>query len=29
VWELAKQRIASGAFGIFLLDECTYLLHCG
>jgi len=28
-WELAKQRIASGAFDIFLLDEFTYLLHFG
>lgn len=28
-WELAKQRIASGAFDLFLLDEFTYLLHFG
>jgi cob(I)alamin adenosyltransferase len=28
-WELAKQRIASGAYDIFLLDEFTYLLHFG
>jgi cob(I)alamin adenosyltransferase len=28
-WEVAKQRIASGAFDIFLLDEFTYLLHFG
>jgi len=28
-WELAKQRIVSGAFDIFLLDEFTYLLHFG
>jgi cob(I)alamin adenosyltransferase len=28
-WELAKQRIASGAFDIFLLDEFTYVLHFG
>jgi cob(I)alamin adenosyltransferase len=28
-WELAKQRIASGAFDVFLLDEFTYLLHFG
>jgi cob(I)alamin adenosyltransferase len=28
-WELAKQRITSGAFDIFLLDEFTYLLHFG
>src|SRR5262249_11506435 len=28
-WELAKQRIASGALDIFLLDEFTYLLHFG
>ena len=28
-WKLAKQRIASGAFDIFLLDEFTYLLHFG
>ena len=27
--ELAKQRIASGAFDIFVLDEFTYLLHFG
>jgi hypothetical protein len=26
---VAKQRIASGAFDIFLLDEFTYLLHFG
>ncbi|HEU5102234.1 MAG TPA: cob(I)yrinic acid a,c-diamide adenosyltransferase [Roseiflexaceae bacterium] len=28
-WELAKQRIVSGEFDIFLLDEFTYLLHFG
>ena len=28
-WELAKQRIASGAFDLFVLDEFTYLLHFG
>jgi cob(I)alamin adenosyltransferase len=28
-WELAKQRIASGAFDLFLLDEFTYVLHFG
>lgn len=28
-WEMAKQRIASEAFDIFLLDEFTYLLHFG
>jgi cob(I)alamin adenosyltransferase len=28
-WDLAKQRIASGAFDVFLLDEFTYLLHFG
>jgi cob(I)alamin adenosyltransferase len=28
-WELAKQRIASGEYDIFLLDEFTYLLHFG
>ncbi|MGE3537730.1 MAG: cob(I)yrinic acid a,c-diamide adenosyltransferase [Candidatus Tectimicrobiota bacterium] len=28
-WELAKQRIASGDFDLFLLDEFTYLLHFG
>jgi cob(I)alamin adenosyltransferase len=28
-WALAKQRIASGAFDVFLLDEFTYLLHFG
>ena len=28
-WELAKRRIASGEFDIFLLDEFTYLLHFG
>ena len=28
-WELAKQRIASGEYDVFLLDEFTYLLHFG
>jgi cob(I)alamin adenosyltransferase len=28
-WELAKRRIASGEYDIFLLDEFTYLLHFG
>ena len=28
-WELAKQRIATGEYDIFLLDEFTYLLHFG
>lgn len=28
-WEVAKQRIASGAYDIFLLDEFTYVLHFG
>jgi cob(I)alamin adenosyltransferase len=28
-WELAKQRITSGDYDIFLLDEFTYLLHFG
>ena len=28
-WEVAKQRIASGAFDLFVLDEFTYVLHFG
>jgi cob(I)alamin adenosyltransferase len=28
-WEVAKQRIASGEYDIFILDEFTYLLHFG
>jgi cob(I)alamin adenosyltransferase len=28
-WELAKQRIVSGEYNIFLLDEFTYLLQFG
>ena len=28
-WEIAKTRIASGEFDIFLLDEFTYLMHYG
>ncbi len=28
-WELAKQRIASGTYDMFVLDEFTYLLHFG
>lgn len=28
-WELAKQKIASGAYDIFLLDEFSYVLHFG
>jgi cob(I)alamin adenosyltransferase len=28
-WELAKRRITSGEYDIFLLDEFTYLLHFG
>lgn len=28
-WERAKQRIASGEYDIFLLDEFTYLMHFG
>jgi cob(I)alamin adenosyltransferase len=28
-WELAKQRITSGDYDVFLLDEFTYLLHFG
>jgi cob(I)alamin adenosyltransferase len=28
-WEVAKQRIVSGDYDIFLLDEFTYLLHFG
>jgi cob(I)alamin adenosyltransferase len=28
-WELAKQRIISGDYDVFLLDEFTYLLHFG
>jgi cob(I)alamin adenosyltransferase len=28
-WERTTQRIASGAFDLFVLDACTCLLHCG
>jgi cob(I)alamin adenosyltransferase len=28
-WEVAKQKIASGGYDIFLLDEFTYVLHFG
>lgn len=28
-WEVAKERIASGAYDIFVLDEFTYLMHFG
>lgn len=28
-WELAQQRIVSGNYDVFLLDEFTYLLHFG
>jgi cob(I)alamin adenosyltransferase len=28
-WELAKQKITSGAYDIFLLDEFTYVMHYG
>ncbi len=28
-WETAKQRIASGDYDVFLLDEFTYVLHFG
>ncbi len=28
-WEVAKQRIASGEYDVFLLDEFTYLMHYG
>jgi cob(I)alamin adenosyltransferase len=28
-WEAAKQKIASGDYDIFLLDEFTYVLHFG
>lgn len=28
-WELAKERIRSGDYDIFLLDEFTYLMHFG
>ena len=28
-WEVAKQRIVSGEYDVFLLDEFTYLLHFG
>lgn len=28
-WEIAKQRIASGDYDIFLLDEFTYVMHFG
>jgi cob(I)alamin adenosyltransferase len=28
-WEQAKERIASGEYDVFLLDEFTYVLHFG
>ncbi|MCS6841956.1 MAG: cob(I)yrinic acid a,c-diamide adenosyltransferase [Roseiflexus sp.] len=28
-WEMAKARIASGEYDVFLLDEFTYVLHYG
>ncbi len=28
-WEVAKQRIASGEYDVFLLDEFTYVMHFG
>ncbi len=28
-WEVAKQRIASGDYDVFLLDEFTYVMHFG
>lgn len=28
-WEIARQKIASGAYDLILLDEFTYLLHFG
>lgn len=28
-WEVAKERISSGAYDIFLLDEFTYVMHFG
>lgn len=28
-WEVAKERIASGDYDVFLLDEFTYVLHYG
>jgi cob(I)alamin adenosyltransferase len=28
-WEAAKQKITSGNYDIFLLDEFTYVLHFG
>lgn len=28
-WEVAKQKIASGDYDIFVLDEFTYVLHFG
>lgn len=28
-WEIAKQRIVSGNYDVFLLDEFTYLMHFG
>jgi cob(I)alamin adenosyltransferase len=28
-WEMAKQKIGSGAYDIFLLDEFSYVLHFG
>ncbi|GIV85155.1 MAG: cob(I)alamin adenosyltransferase [Candidatus Roseilinea sp.] len=28
-WEVAKQKIASGNYDVFLLDEFTYVMHFG
>ena len=28
-WEVAKQKIASGDYDVFLLDEFTYVMHFG
>lgn len=28
-WKIARQKITSGAFDIFLLDEFTYVMHYG
>jgi cob(I)alamin adenosyltransferase len=28
-WEVAKQKIASGEYDVFLLDEFTYVMHFG
>jgi len=28
-WEVAKERIASGSYDVFLLDEFTYVMHFG